>query len=220
MIISAKLFLFLMLVLGIAVLVAAFNINSDIGKCKSLLAQKCLRGLFIMGSTMVAIPLTSFIICPSIDHIGSEFTGKLLVLFMFLVGGSVVALGSIINSQCKNEKSNTMFPIVLGVIITLVCLIYFISSTSSGYEGNEHMGHHTMQSGYQPRFDLFQQRQRQQQQQQQGTSIPLQERPKYKCIQKPNGSAGCELDENGHFTEREVCERSCYPDSSQAMGSF
>lgn len=214
MIISAKLFLFLMLVLGIAVLVAAFNINSDIGKCKSLLAQKCLRGLFIMGSTMIAIPLTSFIICPNIDHIGSEFTGKLLVLFMFLVGGSVVALGSIINSQCKNEQSNTTFPIVLGVIITLVCLIYFISSTSSGYE---QMGHHTMQTGYQPRFDLFQQRQ---QQQQQGTQIPLQEPPRYKCIQKPNGSAGCEVDKHGQFSQKEVCERNCYPDISQAMGSF
>jgi len=49
MIISAKIFLFLMLVLGIAVLAAAFSINSDISKCKSQLAQNCLRGLFIMG---------------------------------------------------------------------------------------------------------------------------------------------------------------------------
>lgn len=219
MIISAKLFLFLMLVMGIAVLVAAFNINSDIDKCKSLLAQKCLRGLFIMGSSMVAIPLTSFMICPNIDHIGSEFTGKILVLFMLCVGCGVVALGSIINSQCKDEKSNTMFPIILGVIITLICLVYFISSTFSLQ--NEQMGQQTMQSGYQPRFNLFQQRQRQQQQQ--GTSIPLQEPPRYKCIQRPNGSAGCEVDKFGHFSDRKVCERNCFPDvpdASQGMGTF
>lgn len=129
MIISAKLFLFIMLVLGIAVLATAFNINSDISKCKSQLAQNCLRGLFILGSTLVAIPLTSFIVCRNIDHVGSELTGKLLVLFMFLLGVAITALGSIINAECKKEKGNTTFPIVLGVIITLFCLIYFFSST-------------------------------------------------------------------------------------------
>jgi len=216
MIISAKIFLFLMLVLGIAVLAAAFSINSDISKCKSQLAQNCLRGLFIMGSTIVAIPLTSFIVCPNIDHVGSELTGKLLVLFMFLVGGAVTALASIINAECKEEKSNTVFPIVLGVIITLTCLLYFFSSSFKP------LG--TTQPAWRvPPVPRVQQPVATQpmEKEESTTTIALREPPKYKCLQKPNGSAECVEYKNGHFSEKETCERNCYPEVDlDSMGTF
>jgi hypothetical protein len=128
--IGSTLFMSLIFIIGFVITIASFKIASTVVDC-SLNAQNAVRGLLVMGTALICIPVTILAFNCSLPlQSGKEsMMSNIFVLLLFLINSSIIGLCSVIHNECENARQYTQFLIPISVLAT-VCSAGYL-----GYEG-------------------------------------------------------------------------------------
>lgn len=126
MLLSMKMFMSLMLLVGIILTIYAFRINNVIKNCP-MKVQNAARGLVVLGVLLISISGT-YMVCGCSKTLSNSTLGISFVVLMLFMGIIVITLTSIIHSSCKPARKSTPVLLSLAVITTVMSSGYLYST--------------------------------------------------------------------------------------------
>lgn len=137
-----EIFMGLMMIVGLILTIYAFKIASDVVDC-DISAQNAVRGLLVMGVTLMCISGTTLVInCPSKGDKDNHMNGMIFVILMLVIGIVTTALASVIHKKCEESRKDTPILLTLSVLIMVVSGGYlgYTLYTSKGIKSNFSFG--------------------------------------------------------------------------------
>lgn len=133
--IGTTVFMSLIFFIGIVITIASFKIAGTVVDC-SLNAQNAVRGLLVMGTALICIPITMLAFNCSLPlQSGKEsMMSNIFILLLLLINSSIIGLCSVIHSECEDSRQYTQILIPISVLATLCSAGYL------GYEGYTKFG--------------------------------------------------------------------------------
>ena len=121
---SIKMFMGLMLIIGLTLTIFAFMIADNVTTC-NVKAQNAVRGLLAMGVALFCISATMLTFgCANFSN--ASVLGMVFIVVLLLIGITTIGLVSVIITECKPAKSSCTVPLILSIIVTI---------SSAGYLG-------------------------------------------------------------------------------------
>lgn len=127
---AATVFMALIFVIGLVITIFSFKIAGTLVDC-STSSQNALRGLIVMGTALICIPITILAFhCQLKLPSGKEsMMSNVFIVLLLLINIAVIGLASVIHKDCEASRSNTSILIPLSVFAAFACASYL------GYEG-------------------------------------------------------------------------------------
>jgi hypothetical protein len=133
--IAASVFMSLIFIIGLVITIFSFKIAGTLVGC-SINSQNALRGLIVMGTALICIPITILAFnCPLNLSTGKEsMMGNVFVVLLLLINISIFGLANVINNECEDSRTYTSILIPLSFFAAFACCSYL------GYEGYKKFG--------------------------------------------------------------------------------
>lgn len=116
--IGSTLFMVLIFLIGIAITTASFKIAKTVVDC-SINAQNAVRGLLVMGTALICIPITILAFKCVLPAGKESLMGDIFILLLLLINISVIGMCSVIHNECEASRKYTQFVIPLSVFATI-----------------------------------------------------------------------------------------------------
>jgi hypothetical protein len=129
--IPMKVFMGLILVIGLALIVCSFVISGSVTDC-NVKVQNALRGLLVMGVTLFSVSGTLLAFNCNSKVLEQSTLGIAFIVILFLLSSSTIGLISTIY-QCDDTKTNhptilnTM--LIMSILMTVGSLAYIVYQT-------------------------------------------------------------------------------------------
>ena len=115
---GSTLFMVLIFLIGIAITTASFKIAKTVVDC-SINAQNAVRGLLVMGTALICIPITILAFKCALPAGKESLMGDIFILLLLLINISVIGMCSVIHNECEASRKYTQFVIPLSVFATI-----------------------------------------------------------------------------------------------------
>ncbi len=127
---AATVFMALIFVIGLVITIFSFKIAGTLVDC-SISSQNALRGLIVMGTALICIPITILAFhCQLKLPSGKEsMMSNVFIVLLLLINIAIIGLASVIHKDCEASRSHTSILIPLSVFAAFACASYL------GYEG-------------------------------------------------------------------------------------
>ena len=127
---AATVFMALIFIIGLVITIFSFRIAGTLVDC-SINSQNALRGLIVMGTALICIPITILAFhCQLKLPSGKEsMMSNVFIVLLLLINIAIIGLASVIHKDCEASRSHTSILIFLSVFATFACASYL------GYEG-------------------------------------------------------------------------------------
>jgi hypothetical protein len=126
---SMKMFMVLLLIVGLILTIYSFAIAPDVTNC-SANAQNAVRGLLVMGVALFSITGTVLAFrCHSSNSGLEPIIGMTFIVLLLLISSTTIGLVSVIHKECEAARSKTPVLLGLSILVTVVTAGYL------GYEG-------------------------------------------------------------------------------------
>jgi hypothetical protein len=116
--IGSTLFMVLIFLIGIAITTASFKIAGTVVDC-SINAQNAVRGLLVMGTALICIPITILAFNCVLPAGKESLMRDIFILLLLLINISVIGMCSVIHNECEASRKYTQFVIPLSVFATI-----------------------------------------------------------------------------------------------------
>jgi len=119
----------LIFVIGLVITIFSFKIAGTLVDC-SINSQNALRGLIVMGTALICIPITILAFNCQLKSTEKEsMMGNVFVVLLLLINIAITGLACVIHNECEHSRTYTSILIPLSVIAACACFLYL------GYEG-------------------------------------------------------------------------------------
>ena len=135
---SMRMFMVFIFMIGLALTIVAFKISSYANcdtNCSSK-AQNAIRGLLVLGVSLICIPSTILAFkCSTSRFQDDSFMGTLFLVLLLFISITTIGLSIVIHEECEVARKDT--PWLLGsstliIIIVLTYLGYIIYNHTKG----------------------------------------------------------------------------------------
>ena len=125
--IEATIFMLIIFLIGLTITVYSYKIAGTVVDC-SINAQNAVRGLLVMGTALICIPITILAFnCPLPLESGKDsIMSNVFILLLLLINGSIIGLSSVIHNECEASREYTKILIPLSVLATSFSLGYLV----------------------------------------------------------------------------------------------
>jgi|LakMenEpi03Aug12_release.lakeMendotaPanAssembly.Ray.scaffolds.fasta_scaffold596067_2 hypothetical protein len=131
---AATVFMALIFVIGLVITIFSFKIAGTLVDC-STSSQNALRGLIVMGTALICIPITILAFNCQLKSTEKEsMMGNVFVVLLLLINIAITGLASVIHNECEDSRTYTSILITLSVFGIISCFSYL------GYEGYKKFG--------------------------------------------------------------------------------
>jgi hypothetical protein len=125
--IEATIFMLIIFLIGLTITVYSYKIAGTVVDC-SINAQNAVRGLLVMGTALICIPITILAFnCPLPLESGKDsIMSNVFILLLLLINSSIIGLSSVIHNECEASREYTKILIPLSVLATSFSLGYLV----------------------------------------------------------------------------------------------
>ena len=113
---AATIFMVLIFIIGVVITTFSFKIAGTVVDC-SLNSQNALRGLIVMGTALICIPITILAFrCQLNLPSGKEsMMANVFIVLLLLINSSIIGLASVIHNECENSRTYTSILIPFSI---------------------------------------------------------------------------------------------------------
>lgn len=133
----------IILILGIILIIANFNIDNSIKNCLDNKLRNSNKGILVLAVTAIVFAISNMTCSWKCDCTkSSSLAIEIYIGFIFILGITLISLGIIIQNkskkslQCKNAAGNATIVVVSGTFMTIISGLYLIFIIYMKYKDN------------------------------------------------------------------------------------